>query len=157
MFTVCEELKSAFVNTLCPTWHKLSVGMRMTTLVYFMCSEWQTVPLSLCVCVCRCCLLWTRLYCSTRVCVRAFYRTPSLLRTSSHTTTVETSTPLSSIMTHLRYTHKNTAWSCSMHHVSMCVYACMWCIRVVMNLKFEQQQVPSDGWPIILQVTLQHA
>ncbi len=88
-----------------------------------------------------------------RVCVQALCRVPSLLRTSSHTTTVETSTPSSSIMTHRRYAH--TKHSLVLFYASCDV--CMWCIGVIMSLKFEQQQVPSDGWPIILHFTLQHA
>lgn len=34
-----------------------------------------------------------------------------------------------------------------------CEDVCMWCMEVIMSLKFEQQQVPSDGWPIILHFT----
>lgn len=52
----------------------------------------------------------------------------------------------------------DTSQVCAQKTQPVPVLCIMWvCIGVIMSLKFEQQQVPSDGWPIILHFTLQHA
>lgn len=135
----------------------MCVGVRMTKLVYFICSKWQTDPLSLSVCVCLQVLFALNQTLLQHESLRAgilqgAFTTEDLIThyNCGDLNSIIFNHDTSQVHTHTQNTHlfyASCEYVCS-------VTVCMWCIEVIMSLKFEQQQVPSDGWPIILHFTL---